>query len=132
MELRALTIDEAAREQARGIVAYAAEHIYRPFSGSEWIPGDDPGHVGFFDTYRAVFTFTEDPAGRRYRQLSVSVPGEEYPNPYALYTIAQELFGFSGWDQISYGLPRGWQAQLDKDWRAVIVAQRVAKAASAK
>src|ERR1700745_1054225 len=108
MKLRALVIDEEARKTVRRVVEFAeAEaHWYEPYQGDFSAPGDDSRHVAMLGTYRCVFSITLAPDGQLYRHLSVSVPGEDFPNPYALYTIA-ELFGFTGWDQ-SNDPPQSW------------------------
>lgn len=101
MSLRALVIDDVAKERVRRLVEFAEEfgHWYRVDLGDRKPPGDDPRYVIYLDTFRCVFTITKNHDGL-WRHLSISVPSSKMPNPFAAYTIA-ELFGFKGWDGVS-------------------------------
>jgi hypothetical protein len=96
MSIRALVIDAAARAAVQKIVDFAAkpENWYKPGPNCK-PPGDDPNYVVRLDTYRCVFTFTEDPNTKvLFRHLSISVPAMGmYPNPVAVNEIGL-LFGF--------------------------------------
>lgn len=111
--IRPLVIDEKLKAQAAKVVDYASKHYYIP-GESAAPPGDDPRYTLLTEFgYRCVFSFTAV-KGVIYRDLSVSVrtPGK-FPNEFALYTIATELFGFTGWDGKSRNPPQDWM--LDKD-----------------
>lgn len=108
--MRALVIDDAAKAEAARVISYAMEHPYHPRQGAP-VPGDDPGHVAELNTFRAVFSFTVM-QGQTFRQLSISVPGGLWPNPWAVCMIA-ELFGFTGWDGVTVDpLPASWMAHV--------------------
>jgi hypothetical protein len=121
--MRPLVIDDAARELAARVLAYAEGHRYRP-SVMVTPPGDDPNHVAMFGTYRAVFSFTESD-DMLWRHLSVSVPSAYYPNPAAVFIIAQ-LFGFTGWDGDTLdALPEGWLMEMQELEHCIVVAQPI-------
>jgi hypothetical protein len=118
MMLRALTINDAARAEVARVVANAKSHPYRP--DCETPPGDDKRFVAKLDTYRAVFSFTHAD-GLVYRHLSISVPGKDYPNPLAVFTIA-DLFGFTGWGGQSYPA-HGWMINVNENEHCIVLAQ---------
>lgn len=99
---------------------------YRPGKDSR-VPGDDFRFVANLNSYRCVFTITETPDGSAMRHLSISVPSEDYPNPFAAYTIA-ELFGFAGWDGKTQDLPESWIARVNKEEHCIVLAQPYEKA----
>lgn len=118
--MRALLIDDQVKAVVNKVVDYAQSHpFYLPAGGQ--LPGDNPNYVAHLMTYRCVFTFTRV-KGETWRHLSISVPSENYPNPYAAYTIA-ELFGFTGWDGKSQIPPRDWQMDINKDEHCIVLAQ---------
>jgi hypothetical protein len=133
--MRALLIDDNAKAAVKKVVDYAAAHpYYLPAAGI--VPGDDPRYVAHLDTYRfvrggcvvqnvqrlcCVFTFTHVKR-EVWRHLTISVPSQNYPNPFAAYTVA-ELFGFTGWDGKSYDPPNGWQVAVNKDEHCIVLAQ---------
>jgi hypothetical protein len=122
MNTRPLLIDDDARERAARIVRHAEEHHYIPGEGVT-PPGLDDNFCGMFNTFRVVFSITRmGPIAARH--LSVSVPGEHYPNPYAVFTLA-ELFGFTGWDGRSERPPKTWAIGMEEAFRAVIVVQYI-------
>jgi len=93
-QLRPLVIDDAAKAEVARVVAWAKDHELDT-NNPTFIPGNDPHFVAKLGTYRTVFTFTR--AGDAlFRHLSVSVPGEKYPNPVAMWILA-DLYGFTGW-----------------------------------
>jgi hypothetical protein len=113
MKLRPLIIDGVARAKIAHLIEHADAHHYHP--GVDPIPGDDPAFVVYLDSYRVVFTFSEDRKGGVWRHLSISVPDEgQYPNPYAAFTIAQE-FGFTGWDGKTATPAKGWHLHIEKE-----------------
>lgn len=120
--MRPLIIGPQAKVDAARVVAHAEANPYRP---GQPTPGDNPAFVAHFGTYRAVFTITHA-EGLVYRHLSVSVPSRKYPNPAAVFMIA-DLFGFAGWNEKAPSEPgNGWMLNLNKDEHCVVVAQPVA------
>lgn len=103
-------VDEAAEVKAAALVAYAEAHPYRPDEPDARVPGDDPGHVAVFDSFRVVFSITEM-QGVRLRQLSISLVSRRrgmYPDPIVAFAIA-DLLGFTGWtEHASRTPPPGW------------------------
>lgn len=120
--MRPLVIDEGAKLAVKQVLNYAVDHPYEP---PDQPPGDNPNHVCHLNTYRCVFSFTKV-GGVIYRDLSVSVPAQgKYPNPYAVYAIA-ELFGFTGWNgQTVEPPPAGWLMAKDVDVEAARIVQRI-------
>jgi hypothetical protein len=116
--IRALVIDDTSRDRARAIVAYAETHPYHIGGAS---PGNDPGCVAQFGTYRTVFSFTHA-EGRVFRHLSVSVPSQKLPHPVACFAIAS-LFGFTGWDPETNAAPDGWQVAPHPSEHCVVLIQ---------
>jgi hypothetical protein len=125
--MRPLIIDRSARKQVERVLNFALEpkHWYRP-RGDAQVPGNDYRFVANLNSFRCVFTITED-NGMTARHLSISVPSEDYPNPFAAYTIA-ELFGFTGWDGKSVKLPESWMARVNKEEHCIVLAQAYEKA----
>jgi hypothetical protein len=111
--MRALLIDDETRAKVQRVLDYALDpkHWYRPSKDSR-IPGDDERFIARLNTFRCVFTVTEN-QGMIFRHLSISVPSQDYPNPIAAFTIA-EMFGFTGWDGKSVRPPRGWMIHVDE------------------
>lgn len=121
--MRMLVIDDAARAAAARVLAHAKAHHYRPGPG-QTPPGDDNRFVAMLGTYRAVFSFTHSDGGV-WRHLSVSVPGTMFPNPAAVFTIA-DLFGFGGYDQNDPAKPGAkWMFDAMDAEHCVVVAERV-------
>lgn len=117
-----LTIDDGARAKVARVLAHAETHPYRPPYGTP--PGDDDRFVARLNDFRAVFSFTYS-GGVIWRHLSISVPGTKYPNPFAVYTIA-DMFGFTGWDQRTIEPPpAGWAMDMNAQERCIIIAQAV-------
>ena len=121
--MRPLVIDDTARARVAEVEAFAFANWYRP-GQSENAPGDDSRHVVELNTYRCVFSYTLAPDGELFRHLSISVPSKAYPNPFAVFTIA-ELFGFTGWDGKTLEAPDDWMIDLNKEEHCVVAAQRV-------
>jgi len=128
--VRPLIIDERQKAKAREIVDFALSNLYYP-GKSETIPGQDARHVLNVPVgYRCVFSITIDPDGGQWRHLSISVPRrEKYPHPFAAFTIAKELFGFTGWDGESEIPPEDWRLAIQKEDNCVVLAQKLQKAA---
>jgi hypothetical protein len=127
MNLRPLILDDQIKKRAKKVVDYARKNPYLP--GAEVNPpGEDPGCCLVVPMgYLCVFSFTEIPGEGLYRDLSVSVPETgKFPNEFALFTLAAELFDFHGWDGTNITpLPKGWLLGFDTGGEAVRVAQLV-------
>ena len=121
--MRPLLIDGHAKAQVQRVLDWAMppERWYRP-GKSKCVPGDDFHFVANLSSYRCVFTISEFPDGLVARHLSISVPSEDYPNPFAAFTIA-ELFGFSGWDGKSQRPPESWMLNINRAEHCVVLAQ---------
>lgn len=122
--MRALVIDDAAKAIVKRIVEFAElpQNWYllsrgRPVASG--IPGNDARYGCKLNSYKCVFSITND--GREiWRHLSISVPSANYPNPFAVYTIA-ELFGFQGWNGVTEDLPANWQVAVNTQEHCVVV-----------
>ena len=90
-----LIIDDIQKEAVASLVLFAQEeeNWYR-LQQDKWIPGHREEYCVHLNNYRCVFTHTVV-EGVRHRHLSISIPGKNYPNPIAFYTIAT-WFGFTG------------------------------------
>jgi hypothetical protein len=122
--MRPLIIDAAARAQAARMIRNARR---RPYHIGDPVPGYDPAFVGYFDSYRVVFTFTEA-KGITYRHLSISVPSDKYPNPAAAFMIAADLFDFVGWDGATLDRPpAGWIGGVNEKEHSVVLLQELKK-----
>ena len=122
--MRPLVVDDVARQKVKRIVDYALDpkHWYRP-GKSRVVPGNDAHFVAHLNTYRCVFTITQQPDGFAHRHLSISVPSDNFPHIAAAYTIA-ELFGFFGWDGTTIdALPPGWMAHVSHEEHCIVLAQ---------
>lgn len=122
MNTRPLLIGPDEKARAAAIMAHAEANPYTPGAGAA-TPGDNKAFVGEFNTYRTVFTYTHL-KGDVFRHLSVSVPGGHYPNPFAVWLLA-ETFGFTGWDGVSGEVPKNWQVHLKEDEHCVVVVQKM-------
>jgi hypothetical protein len=121
--MRALIVDDEARANVARVLSHAEQNHYHP-ERAKGSPGDDPHFVAYLGTYRCVFSYTHSD-GAVWRHLSISVPGKNYPNPFAAFTIA-ELFGFTGWDQKNIDpTPEGWEFAFQEHVHAVVLAQIV-------
>ena len=97
--MRALIIDENAKNQIRKLIEYA-EHkpvslqdMQDTLSGKKKPIGDNLMHVlHLFQGYRVVYSEENQPMGLC-RHLSISVEGDKYPHPVACEEILKE-FGF--------------------------------------
>jgi hypothetical protein len=127
--MRPLVIDAYVKRQAQKIVDYALDpkRWYRPYKDAR-VPGDDPRLSTYLNSYRCVFTITEEKDGRLFRHLSISVPSDGYPHIAAAFTIA-ELFGFTGWDGKSLNsLPKDWMAHVSQEDHCIVLGQPYVKA----
>ena len=127
---RPLVIDDGARELAARIVSYAEAHHYAQTGALAvyGVPGDNEKHVAMLGTYRVVFSITdvydhEDFAWRSYRQLSISVPGPDYPHPIAVY-MSGELFGLTGWTGVGEP-PSSWIVGMSESEHCIVVVQEI-------
>lgn len=118
--MRALMIDDNAHATAARMKAFAEMNHYRVGSDAP-IPGDVPGHVGMFGSYRAVLSITHMDGGI-FRHITVSVPGGMLPHPIAVFILA-DLLGLTGWNEtMSHNAPPDWLVGLDGAHRAAAVA----------
>jgi hypothetical protein len=116
---RSLIIDDVARAKAARVLAHAEANPYLP---GDPVPGDQPGFVAHFGSYRSVFTYTHT-HWLIFRHLTVSVPTPgKYPNPIAVFEIAN-LFGFTGHDGISDTPPVDWRWDVKPDENCIVVLQ---------
>ena len=102
MNVRPLVIDDAFKAECRRLREFAenpknwyelGENLEPPF-----VPGDRPEYVLKTEFgFRVVFTITHVPSHRPqpFRHMTISVPGENQPNPTVVFTIAHHL-GFTG------------------------------------
>jgi len=110
--MRMLVIDDEVRARAAAVIAHAEKNPFVPPYATP--PGDDPELTMEIGTYRVVFSRTV--MGEvEFRHLSVSVPGGLYPGPEAVFFIATDLFGFTGWDVESDRIPPDWAVQPKKE-----------------
>jgi hypothetical protein len=117
--MRVLNIGPESKERASEIIKYAEENPYiigknqRPLDGQ--IPGNDTNRVMFIpDGYRCCFTYTTRWDGKVFRHLTISVhPAVKgiYPQPVAVWVVATDLFGFTGYDVETLKMqpPLDWQ-----------------------
>ena len=120
--MRPLIIGPEAKAEAARVRAHAEANHYHLGQAT---PGDDPRYVARLGTYRAVFTVTHVD-GLLYRHLSVSVPSKKYPNPAAVFMIA-DLFGFTGWSpDAPFAHGDEWIMNVHKQEHCVVVAQPIA------
>ena len=138
--MRPLIIDDTARQAAQRVIDFAEKkenHYIVGYGGltAQRPPGDDSRHVLYVSGlagdlsgktgFRCVFSITEAD-GATWRHLSISIPPPtKYPNPYAVYTIAQDLFHFTGWNGRSSEPPASWAMNINKDEHCIVVAQRL-------
>jgi hypothetical protein len=121
MKMRPLVIDDAARAAIAKIEAYAKTNHYRK---GQMPPGLDSKHVVVLNTYRVVFSYTEA-NDQLFRHLSISVPGNLYPNPASAFLLASE-FGFTGWDQTNIDqMPKGWGIKVNEKEHCIVIAQEI-------
>jgi len=122
MSIRALVINEAAKAAVQKIVNFAIQpdNWYRPTPNCK-PPGDDPNYVVHLDTYRCVFTLTEDPNTKvLFRHLSISIPVKGmFPNPVAVNEIGL-LFGFPDLNSRLHA-----QVQINKTENCIVMAHPV-------
>lgn len=123
MNIRPLIINDVVKAEAAKVVEYASKHFYIP-GESALPPGDIPAHVlNLAFGYRCVFSYTAF-QGRIFRDLSVSVSAKgKYPNQQALFTIATELFGFTGWNGGEEPPPPDWMIGKDVHFEAIRTTQ---------
>lgn len=118
---RVLVIDDEAKAKVAQVVEYANQpgKIYNPFDPAHVIPSTDENHVVFLNTFRCVFSITKADS-EVYRHLSISVPGEDYPNPHAVFEICK-LFGFTG----NSLFPTTWTLKVNKDEHCIVIVERL-------
>jgi hypothetical protein len=120
--MRVLIIDDEARAKADQVLIYALAHPF--YLGSAPVPGDRAEYCCELNTFRCVFSLSVDRKGDRYRHLSISVPSDKYPNPWAVAEIAG-LFGFSKPEEgVEARVKAGaWIANANKIEHCVVVAE---------
>lgn len=128
MKMRLLGITDDFKERCDALRRFAEDpaNWYRYGQTSE-VPGNNPNYV--LETafgYRAVFTITHAPdhQPKPFRHLSISVSGDEYPNPTAVFTIAHYL-GFTGAVlQKDVAVEPGyWGIAVDENEHCIVVQQ---------
>ena len=126
--MRALIIGKEVEDKVRQQVAWAnlPANRYHPDRDSD-PPGDNPAYVLMLeDGFRTVYTYTVTPQGH-FRHLSISIEGDHYPNPIAVWTIAA-MFGFTGGLKVGEAyVDRGpdWIVAIDRPRCAVVLAQQI-------
>lgn len=132
--MRALVITDDIKQQVKRVVDFAMrkENWFHP-GASKFIPGNNPNYTVNILTYRCVFTnsYTDN---KNFRHLSVSVPGNKYPNQIAVFTIAQ-LFGFTGGIEVNGVITKpadDWHFDVNNKDGCVVVIQALNKNAVAK
>jgi hypothetical protein len=126
-----LLIDDNAKAAAKRVLDWASkpENLYVDGPGGKSgqpPPGDDWRHtVRLSGHYRCVFSYTKAD-GRIWRHLSVSVPSDKWAHPVAAFMIASDLFGFTGWDGVSWDtMPADWLPHIDHEDHCIVLAQEV-------
>jgi len=128
--MRVLSISDENKAEVARVLEFASkkENHYKPFAVKDAalsVPGDDLRYVAQLDSFRCVFTITEDSDGKTWKHLSISIPSEKYPHPLAAFTIAT-LFGFKGWDgHTEDEVPVGWVANANEHEHCVTLGQAV-------
>lgn len=121
--MRALVVDDAARAAVTRVMVHAEANHYHPWASPKPnAPGDDERFVAQLGSYRCVFSYTHSD-GAVWRHLSVSVPGKNFPHPFAMFTIAT-LFGFTGWDERTIEpSPAEWEIEVKVSEHCVMIGQ---------
>ncbi len=124
--VRPLVISDTQKQAVANLVMFAQkeENWYRP-ERDKWVPGHRIEYCVHLDTYCCVFTHSVM-KGVRYRHLSISVPGEGYPNPLAYNTIAT-WFGFTGAKMLEDVAiePGKWQSGLNEQDGCVVLIEKI-------
>lgn len=122
-----LIVDANYITACKKVVNFAAKgrNWYRPKEGKP-PPCDLPGYSIQLLSYRCVFSFTVHERAL-YRHLSISIPNEKYPNPFAFLAIAK-MFGFTGWDGKNDRPPRDWFFDVNEREHCIVAAQIVGPA----
>lgn len=127
--MRVLAIDEEAKSKVKAVTDFAwrPENYYRVGKDGftfQKPPGDDSRHVAQLNSYRCVFSITQQ-GKDTFKHLSISVPSENYPNPFAAFEIAQ-MFGFTRWDGHSMkALPEGWYGRISEEEHCIVLGQKI-------
>lgn len=108
--MRALVIDNETTEAVASLVAFAEANplslyqIKKIMEGVSVPPGDDDRFVRIVPNgFRCVLTIEEHRNNKVFRHLSVSVDGDQWPNPQAV-EVLMKVFGFTSvlHDCVSY------------------------------
>jgi len=127
MTLRPFLIDDKFKADCERLRVFAENpKNWYVLDETKMVPGDNPQYVLHFDSYRAVFTITHAPKLKPepFRHLTVSIPGENYPHPLVVLTLAHYL-GFTGatLDNDVVSQPGPWGIGADDDEGCAIVQQ---------
>lgn len=129
--MRMLQLSPENRLEAQRVVNYASkpEHYYSP--PTDWCPGDQPEYTCRIDSFRCVFTITDDKEhGKILRHLSISIPNPNaQPNQFAVYTLAT-WFGFTGaqmQEDVAVAPGKDWQVGLHETEHCIVLAQLLPK-----
>ena len=128
MSMRPLVISPEVQHAASELVSFASkrENWFDP-RVHKWIPGDRPEYTIAFNTYRCCFTYTVGKGEIVFRMVSVSVPGTSYPNPLAVWSIA-EMLGFTGGVKVHDTImepSKEWIVYAEEAVQAIVVAQKL-------
>jgi hypothetical protein len=125
--MRPLILDAETKQSVQRVIDFASlpENTYIPANNAQ-PPGDNPQYVAQLNSFRCVFSITES-KGKRFRQLSVSIPSKLFPNAIAVFTIAS-LFGFTGGtiiEDITTEPCASWQIAIDENAHCIVVAEEL-------
>ena len=128
MTMRPLVIGPEVQKAANELVSFASkrENWFDPRI-HKWTPGDRSEYTIAFNTYRCCFTYTVGKNESVHRMLSISVPGKDYPNIIAVWTIA-EMMGFTGGKKVNDTMmdrATDWVVYIEQATHAVVVAQQI-------
>lgn len=119
-----LPITEEMHALVRRVLEYAlAERNYFQPTAKLPAPFNNPNHVVQLHQYRCVFAITRTD-GKIWRHLTIGTEEKgRFVAPIVLFTLAQMLFGFTGWNGRSEQPPREWGAVADKERNCVVLVQ---------
>jgi hypothetical protein len=126
---RPLVIDDALKAECRRLREFAeVPRNWYVVGKTTLVPGDKPEYV--IETefgFRVVFTITHAPFHKPdpFRHMSISVPGDKFPHPVVVWTIAHHL-GFTGadvQDDVVLEPAETWGVAMDRDERCMVVQQ---------
>lgn len=129
MPIRPLTLSAMQEAKARKLVEYAEDpkHWYYP-EKANGVPGNLPEYQVKLDSFRCVYTHTVVES-THFRHLSISVPGEGFPNPVAAFNIAV-LFGFKGAvmeNGVAVKPGEDWGLDINDEEHCAVIVQEIKK-----